>query len=110
MKRCDRCSNEATHYYRIQINGQAREVHLCARCAAEERRNDEASLFFFVPKVTRRSAPAASAATESPSDPLPPQSEKSLATLKAQLKRALRREDYLTAARLRDSIRTLEGK
>lgn len=34
--RCEHCGrNEATFHYQSVVNGRAREVHLCPRCAAE---------------------------------------------------------------------------
>lgn len=34
--RCDRCGkNEATFYYKSNINGKVTQVHLCPQCAEE---------------------------------------------------------------------------
>ena len=34
--RCDRCGkNEATFYYKSNINGKVTQIHLCPRCAEE---------------------------------------------------------------------------
>ena len=34
--RCDRCGkNEATFYYKSNINGKVTQVHLCHQCAEE---------------------------------------------------------------------------
>lgn len=123
MNRCDRCSNEATHFYRIAVNGREQRLALCADCAARLTAKEElsplqeaADLLLFSPFFARqmprqeRTGVAQSAEAPSATQTLPKQTEKSLATLKAQLKRALRQEDYLSAAQLRDSIRALEEK
>lgn len=121
MKRCDRCQNEASFFWRISVNGQTREVALCQDCAACEKQTEDLSLFDlpafdtlpFFARRTKQNEPTLAAANETPEKPLPTlqtQTEKTLPTLKAELKRALRREDYLAAARLRDSIRAIEGK
>lgn len=132
MKRCDHCENEATVFYRVTINGRTQEKHLCADCAAledfptgfETLRNTgdffPLSPFFAQARplisVVPKKPPQSQESPESPrrenteetlSSPKP---AKSLATLKAELKRALRAEDYLRAASLRDQIRALEGK
>lgn len=118
MNRCDECSNPATVFWSVTINGHTQEMHLCQECARRHgapHTGDgirETGFFFFSPSL-HRTAGQTQTKTETTSaveQTLPTQSEKSLATLKAELKRALRREDYLAAARLRDSIRTLEGK
>ncbi|MBQ2253051.1 MAG: UvrB/UvrC motif-containing protein [Clostridia bacterium] len=114
MKRCDNCQNEATHYFRITVNGRTKEVCLCSECARRREQEEGEFLFgaddiLFSPMFTR-AKPQKPASEESQSVTLPSEETRSLATLKAQLKRALRREDYLTAARVRDSIRALEGK
>ena len=34
--RCDRCGrNEATFYYKSNINGKVTQIHLCPQCAEE---------------------------------------------------------------------------
>ena len=117
MKRCDKCQNEATHYYRITVNGRTEEIRLCSECAGRRER-DEGEFLFGAPEIlfspmftrTRVQKNASKEQAAEPSAALPSEETRSLATLKAQLKRALRREDYLTAARVRDSIRALEGK
>ena len=39
--RCDRCGkNEATFYYKSNINGKVTQVHLCPQCAEELGYND----------------------------------------------------------------------
>lgn len=124
MYHCDNCNREATVYYRVSINGHTEEKHLCAECAAREEFSatpfslsgvDEVfglRPLFVSPKTTKETESTPKTATGTQTcEPLPQTSPPpSLATLKAQLKRAVRQEDYLKAARLRDQIRTLEGK
>ena len=46
MMKCEHCGkNEATFYYKSNINGVVKEVHLCADCAAEESEAEERCLF-----------------------------------------------------------------
>ena len=129
-KRCDNCENEATVFYRVSVNGHTEEMHLCADCAEREGVpmgfepfsapfSEEffplGSLFFPEIRTLARErtlapeAPAVKTAAPTEQAPLSPAPAPSLATLKAQLKRAVRREDYLKAAALRDQIRALEG-
>jgi protein arginine kinase activator len=40
--KCEKCgNNEATYYYKTNVNGKVTEKHLCADCAAEYEREDE---------------------------------------------------------------------
>lgn len=117
MKRCDHCQNEATHYVCITVNGRTEERYLCADCAARQSREGDPLFqspeFFFLPMFSRarvQRKPSEEPDASETVHELQSEEKQSLATLKAQLKRALRREDYLTAARVRDSIRALEGK
>ena len=112
MKHCDRCGNEANFFWRVSVNGRTKEVALCSSCAACERGADELGVFdepFFPSTLYSRPRRAEERTAQSVQTP-EKEPEKSLATHKANLNRALRREDYLTAARLRDQIRLLEGK
>lgn len=134
---CERCGrNEATFYYRENVNGRERELHLCADCAREEGVGGE-NIFqgfframpsmwepFFSPlreermayslPVTQRSriSPAQSEAEEKISgaedEALRLRREQSI--LHEQLRDAVEREDYETAARLRDELKRLENK
>ncbi len=112
MKYCNRCGNEANFFWRVNINGRAKELALCSECAACETSAEELSVFDepFFPTRSFYSRPRQVHEREADTHAPEKAPEKSLATLKANLKRALRREDYLSAARLRDQIRLLEGK
>ena len=44
--RCDRCGkNEATFYYKSNINGKVTQVHLCPQCAEELGYTDSCLLY-----------------------------------------------------------------
>ena len=112
MKRCDRCGSEANFFWRVTVNGRSKEVSLCSSCAACERSAEEIDLFNepFSPAPSAFYARAKTSEKPEKEKTLAPTEAKSLATHKAQLKRALRREDYIKAASLRDRIRAMEGK
>ena len=149
--KCDRCGkNEATFYYKSNINGRVTETHLCPDCARamgyagsmagrmSSWFNDDwfdrpfrmlepffggfGSTFVFkrwyrfpFPTLVPQ---AQSAAPESPAkdDLLPHDEAMSLAlerkrnALQAQLHNAVEEERYEDAARLRDELKSLNGK
>ena len=132
MKLCDQCGKIATVYYRVTVNGKTEQKHLCADCA--EKANiplafpSPLELAFslpfgglfeqpatpLAPTPERRSPDLPRGFVAAPERAPAPEAEEALPmqlpTLKAQLKRALREDDYLRAAALRDQIRALEGK
>ena len=133
MMKCEHCGkNEATFYYKSNINGVVKEVHLCPDCAAElgytERLHSSfrplhlfldpfEPLFgdFGAHLLTEFPAPVEEKA---PSQPKPLVDEIEQAKLReqrqrnalqAQLKSAVEAEDYETAARLRDELKRLSA-
>ena len=55
--RCDRCGkNEATFYYKSNINGKVEEKHLCSDCAEKlgYTQTDDFHMDEFCPHVTMR--------------------------------------------------------
>ncbi len=124
MKRCECCNRPATVFCRIQVGTECRQMHLCAECARREGVSAFPSLFseefslgtfspFTLLNTTPKSAPCVCEEKDDQvpaktSTLAPAKSAPTLATLKAQLKRAIRQEDYLKAATLRDRIRAME--
>lgn len=135
MKHCDLCQREATVFYQVTYNGRTEQKNLCAECAAKQGipagffspLEQVFSLFpqglrpsrFALPAesdffllndsgAAQTSAPVSDEASGRDAEQSP--AAPSLATLKAQLKRAVRAEDYMRAAALRDQIRAMEGK
>ena len=139
--KCDRCGkNEATFYYKSNINGRVTEAHLCPDCARamgyagsmsgrmSSWFNDDwfdrpfrmLEPFFggFGPQPVDVLEQAQSADPESPAkdDLLPHDEAMSLAlerkrnALQAQLHNAVEEERYEDAARLRDELKSLNGK
>ena len=133
MMKCEHCGkNEATFYYKSNINGVVKEVHLCADCAAElgyaERLHSsfQPMRLFSDPFEPLFGALGAHLLTEFPSPveekapaqpkPLVDEIEQSKLrqqrqrnALQAQLKSAIDAEDYETAARLRDELKRLSA-
>lgn len=112
VKYCDRCGNEANFFWRMEINGRVKEVALCHECAAAEKRQEEHPPVEENPwnlATLRRASLETKLRLANKNAPVITEEQKTLPTLKAELKRALRREDYLAAARLRDQIRVMEG-
>ena len=133
MMKCEHCGkNEATFYYRTNINGVVKEVHLCQDCAAElgyaeclrssfrpmHLFSDSFEPFF--------GALGSHLLTEFPSpvgEPVPEQpkplvdeiqqaklrAQRQRNALEAQLQSAIEAEDYETAAKLRDELKKLSA-
>lgn len=133
--KCEKCGkNEASYFYRENINGRRRELHLCEDCARsegianpfEQRGGDLFDLFFspfgglesrfFRPVVSIASGarereqeperPASSAAAPAQS-PFARRRERNI--LQQRLDEAVAREDYETAITLRDQLRALDA-
>lgn len=131
--KCEKCGkNEASYFYRENINGRRRELHLCADCARaegiaprfEQRSSDLFDLFFssfarpslleerFFRPAMMGIAPAEREAepTRTPSpaaSPFARRRERNM--LQQQLDEAVEREDYETAIQLRDRLRALDA-
>ena len=133
MMKCEHCGkNEATFYYKSNINGVVKEVHLCADCAAELGYTQQLRGAFrpmhlfsdpFEPLfgalgshlLTEFPSPVEEKIPEQPK-PLVDEIEQSkLRTqrernaLQAQLQSAIEAEDYETAAKLRDELKKLSA-
>ena len=133
MMKCEHCGNrEATFYYKSNINGTVKEVHLCQSCAAELGYTQNLSRAFrpmhlfsdpFEPLfgalgshlLTEFPSPVEEKAPEQPK-PLVDEIElaklreqRQRNALQAQLKAAIDAEDYETAAKLRDELKRLSA-
>ena len=133
MMKCEHCGkNEATFYYKSNVNGVVKEVHLCADCAAELgytshlRDAFRPMRLFSDPFEPLFGALGTHLLTEFPSPveekvPEQPQplvdgieqaklrEQRQRNALQAQLKAAVATEDYETAARLRDELKKLSA-
>ena len=133
MMKCEHCGkNEATFYYKSNINGVVKEVHLCGDCAAElgytehlrgafrpmHLFSDPFEPFFgslgahllteFPSPVEEKVAEQAKPLVdENEQNKLREQRQRN--ALQAQLKSAVEAEDYETAARLRDELKKLSA-
>lgn len=112
--RCDRCGDIARVFYEVTICGHTRREQLCHACAEEAQRGTDALSCAFEDALfpmaeARRVRTYAQDKAEKECAP-ETREEPSLAALKAALRHALRREDYLKAASLRDRIRAAEGR
>ena len=133
MMKCEHCGKqEATFYYKSNINGVVKEVHLCPDCAeklgyAEKLHSSFRPMRLFSdPFEPFFGSFGAHLLTEFPApveEPVP-QQEKPLVdeieqnklreqrqrnALQAQLQSALEAEDYETAAKLRDELKKLSA-
>ena len=133
MMKCEHCGkNEATFYFKSNINGVVKEVHLCGDCAAELGYTQQLRGAFrpmrlfsdpFEPLfgslgsrlLTEFPSPVEEKVPEAPK-PLVDEIEQSKLreqrqrnALQAQLKAAVESEDYETAAKLRDELKKLSA-
>ena len=133
--KCEHCGkNDATFYYKSNINGVVKEVHLCQDCAVELgytqhiRSSFRPMRFFsaddfFTPLfgdfgshlLTEFPAPVEEKVPDQPK-PLVDEIEQNKLreqrqrnALQTQLKNAVAAEDYETAARLRDELKNLSA-
>lgn len=133
MMKCEHCGkNEATFYYKSNINGVVKEVHLCADCAAELGYTEQLRGAFrpmhlfadpFEPLfgslgthlLTEFPSPVEDKATQPPKPLVDEIDQKKLReqrqrnALQTQLKNAVAAEDYETAAKLRDELKKLSA-
>ena len=136
--KCDRCGkNEATFYYKSNINGRVTETHLCPDCAramgyAGSMSGRMSSWFdddwfdrpcrsrmlteFPQPVDVLEQAQSAGPESSAAEELLPKDEAMSLAlerrrnALETQLHNAVAEERYEDAARLRDELKALGGK
>ena len=134
--KCDRCGkNEATFYYKSNINGRVTEAHLCPDCAramgyAGSMSGRMSSWFdddwfdrpfrmlteFPQPVDVLEQAQSADPESSAAEELLPKDEAMSLAlerrrnALETQLHNAVAEERYEDAARLRDELKALGGK
>lgn len=133
--KCENCGrNDATFYYRSNVNGHVTQAHLCASCANALGYRSEAGgawedLFSLLPRAVGAESffdePAFTPAGRRMLHILPDEEERENPLLTEQeqqtfrrerernalrvaLDEALEREDYEQAARLRDELRRLE--
>ena len=131
--KCEKCGrNDATFYYRSNVNGRVSEAHLCEGCASAlgyrtDLRGAWDDLFSLLPRVVGGEdfeasfTPAARRALhilpseEEHEQPLLSEQEqrevrreREKNALHIALDEALEREDYEQAAKLRDELRRLE--
>ena len=133
MMKCEHCGkNEATFYYKSNVNGVVKEVHLCENCAAELGYTEHLRSAFrpmhlfdhpFEPffgtlgthLLTEFPSPVEEKVPEQPK-PLVDEIEQNKLreqrqrnALQTQLKAAIEAEDYETAAKLRDELKRLSA-
>lgn len=131
--KCENCGrNDATFYYRSNVNGRVSEAHLCEACASALGYRTELSgtwedLFSLLPRVVggedfeasftpaaRRALHILPSETEHEQPLLSEQEqcevrrERERNALRIALDEALEREDYEQAAFFRDELRRLE--
>ena len=131
--KCEHCGrNDATFYYRSNVNGRASEAHLCEACAEALGYRTELSgawddLFSLLPHVVGGEdfAPSFTPAARRALHILPSEEEHEQPLLSEKEQRELRRErernalrvaldealeqeDYEQAAKLRDELKRLE--
>ena len=131
--KCEHCGrNDATFYYRSNVNGRVSEAHLCETCASALGYRTELSgawddLFSLLPRVVGGEdfAPSFTPAARRALHILPSEEEHEQPLLSEQEQRELRRErernalhialdealeqeDYEQAAKLRDELKRLE--
>ena len=131
MMKCEHCGkNDATFYYKSNINGVVKEVHLCQDCAAELGYTEHLRgafrpmRLFTDPFEPLFGALGTHLLTEFPSpveEKVPAQpkplvdeieqaklrEQRQRNALQAQLQSAIEAEDYETAAKLRDELKKL---
>ena len=133
--KCENCGrNDATFYYRANVNGRVSEAHLCAECAAQLGCGEVGSAwddffsilpraaggesFFDAPSFTptaRRILRVLPAEEEHEQPLLSAQEQREVRrereknALRVALDEALEQEDYEQAAKLRDELRRLEN-
>ena len=132
--KCEKCGrNDATFYYRSNVNGRVTEAHLCGACADTlgYRTDPEGAwddLFSLLPRAaggeTLFGAPSFTPAARRVLHILPPEEEhekpliseeeqralrheREKNALRVALNEALEQEDYEQAAKLRDELRRL---
>ena len=131
--KCEHCGrNDATFYYRSNVNGRVREAHLCEICAEALGYRTELSgawddLFSLLPRVVggedfapsftpaaRRALHILPSETEHEQPLLSEQEQREVRrerernALRVALDEALEQEDYEQAAKLRDELKRLE--
>jgi len=132
--KCEHCGrNDATFYYRSNVNGQVSEAHLCEACAEtlgfRAGMSDAwENLFSFLPRAAggeglfapvltpaaRRTLRVLPAEEEHIEPLLSAEEQRSLRrqreknALEVALRQALEREDYEQAAKLRDELNRLQ--
>ena len=131
--KCEKCGrNDATFYYRSNVNGRVSEAHLCEACAEALGYRTELGgawddLFSLLPRVVGGEdfAPSFTPAARRALHILPNEEEHEQPLLSAQEQREVRREreknalhialdealeqeDYEQAAKLRDELKRLE--
>lgn len=131
--KCENCGrNDATFYYRSNVNGRVSEAHLCEACASALGYRTELSgtwedLFSLLPRVVggedfeasftptaRRALHILPSETEHEQPLLSEQEQREVRrerernALRIALDEALEREDYEQAAFFRDELRRLE--
>ncbi|MDR3310159.1 MAG: UvrB/UvrC motif-containing protein [Oscillospiraceae bacterium] len=132
--KCQKCNNEATYHLHQNVNGDVTELHLCAGCAELDGDAERfaafsafpkmpsltgamfgelsGGMFAFAPRRTDISGlfPAAEPSAEpQPAADAELSRRRELNVMRENMRVAAAREDFETAAKIRDEIKIFEG-